>query len=95
MNVNFTPQARDDLFAIRTYIPQFDDAAADRVISRIRQAVMMFESFPLLGREGSVTGTREFAIPGLAYVIVYQIASETDVDILTILHERQHYPPAP
>ncbi len=64
-----------------------------RVISRIRQAAQMFESFPLLGREGMIDGTREFAIPGLSYSLVYKIASETDLDILTILHDRQHWPP--
>ena len=93
MNVNFTPEARSDLKNIRAYIAGFDEAAAGRVVSRIRQVVQIFENFPLLGREGTVAGTREFSIPGLAYVVVYRIASETDIDILTIVHERQQYPP--
>jgi len=53
----------------------------------------MFESFPFLGREGDIEHTREFSIPGLSYVIVYAIASETDIDVLTIIHDRQQYPP--
>ena len=89
MNVSFTPQAVSDLQNIRSYIAQFDNAAADRVISRIRQAALMFENFPEIGRIGDVDGTREFAIPGLSYIIVYRIASATDVDVLTILHDRQ------
>ncbi|MFQ5562065.1 MAG: type II toxin-antitoxin system RelE/ParE family toxin [Parvularculaceae bacterium] len=94
MNVNFTPTARADLKAIRAYISEFDDAAADRVISRIRQAAQMFESFPLLGRAGEIENTRELTIPGLPYIIVYAIASETEIDVLTIIHGRQQYPPA-
>lgn len=93
MNVNFTPQAIADLHNIRDYIAGHNEAAAGRVISRIRQAAQMFELFPEIGRIGDVEGTREFAIPGLSYIIVYRIASVTDVDVLTILHDRQQWPP--
>ena len=63
------------------------------VIPRIRQAVQMFENFPLPGREGMVEGTCGFATPGLSYIIVCKTASATDVDVLTILHGRQQWPP--
>ncbi|CAN7269497.1 type II toxin-antitoxin system RelE/ParE family toxin [Neorhizobium tomejilense] len=72
MNVNFTPQAIADLGEIHLRISQFDRNAADRVLSRIRQVIEIFESFPLLGREGGVEDTREFAISGLPYTIVYR-----------------------
>ncbi|MCQ1572852.1 type II toxin-antitoxin system RelE/ParE family toxin [Neorhizobium galegae] len=72
---------------------QFDRNAADRVLSRIRQVIEIFENFPLLGREGSVNDTREFAISGLPYTIVYRILSPSDLDILTIIHQRKRYPP--
>ncbi|NLS03236.1 type II toxin-antitoxin system RelE/ParE family toxin [Rhizobium sp. P32RR-XVIII] len=93
MNVNFTPQAVADLSEIHRHIAQFDRNAADRILSRIRQVIEIFESFPLLGREGSVEGTREFAISGLPYTIVYRIASAVDLDILTVIHQRKLYPP--
>lgn len=92
MNVNFTPQARDDLAAIRDWIAQDDERAADRVVARIVQTAMMFGQFPLLGRSGLVEGTREFSVVGLPYVIVYRIASDTEVDVLTIVHNRRKYP---
>jgi len=94
LNVNFAPEALSDLQNIYDYIAGFDATVAERVISRIRQAAQMFESFPLLGREGVVKDTREFSIPGLSYIIVYRIASETEVDVLTIIHDRQQYPTA-
>jgi toxin ParE1/3/4 len=93
LNVNFTPQAIADLREIHHHIKRFDAAAADRILSRIRQVIEIFENFPLLGREGSVHGTREFAISGLPYTIVYRIVSAVDLDILTIVHQRKLYPP--
>ena len=93
MNVNFTPQARDDLLSIRDWIAADDDRAADRVVSRIVQAAMMFGQFPMLGRPGQVHNTREFPVTGLPYLLVYTIASETEIDVLTVLHTRRRYPP--
>ena len=92
MNVNFTPQAQDDLRDIRDWIALDDELAAERVVSRIRQTVMMFQQFPLLGHEGDVPDIREFKVTGLPYLIVYQIASATDLDILTIVHSARKYP---
>jgi toxin ParE1/3/4 len=92
LNVNFTPQAQEDLLSIQDWIAQDDDRAAERVISRIRQTVLMFEQFPLLGHPGEVDDTREFKVTGLPYLIIYRIASATDLDILTIIHSARKYP---
>jgi plasmid stabilization system protein ParE len=93
LNVNFTPRARDDLRAIKAWIAEDDERAADRVVSRIVQTAMMFGQFPMLGRPGQVGGTREFSVPGLPYLIVYVLTSETELDVLTVLHTRRRYPP--
>ncbi len=94
MNVGFTPQARDDLASIRNWIAEDNALAAERVVARIVQTAMMFGQFPLLGRAGQVRGTREFSVVGLPYVIVYAIASEREIDVLTVLHTRRRYPPS-
>ncbi|MGU3391660.1 type II toxin-antitoxin system RelE/ParE family toxin [Sphingomonas sp. M1A8_2b] len=92
MTVNFTPQARDDLRAIRDWIAEDDSRAAERVVVRIVQTAVMFGQFPLLGRTGQVDGTREFSVVGLPYLIVYALAANSDVDVLTVLHTRRRYP---
>lgn len=92
MNVNLTPLAIADLRHIHRHIAKNDRMAADRVISRIRQVIEIFESFPLMGRVGDMEDTREFAISGLPYTIVYRIMSASELDILTIVHNRQNYP---
>ncbi len=63
------------------------------MVSRIVQTAMMFGQFPLLGRAGQVAGTREFSVVGLPYLIVYAVASESEIDVLTVLHTRRRYPP--
>ena len=93
MNVNFTPLAVEDLKSIRDWISEDDERSADRALSRIRQTAMMIGQFPLMGRRGLVPQTREFSVVGLPYLIVYRLASETDLDILTIMHTRRRYPP--
>jgi plasmid stabilization system protein ParE len=56
LKVNLTPQARDDLVAIRDWIAQDNERAAERVVSRILQTAMKFGQFPKLGRVGEVAG---------------------------------------
>jgi len=92
LNVNFTPQARDDLFSIRDWIAEDDARVADQVIARIVQTAMMFGQFPMLGRVGRIAGTREFSVVGLPYLIVYRIESETEIDLLTVVHTRRRWP---
>ncbi|ESQ87457.1 hypothetical protein ABAC460_19210 [Asticcacaulis sp. AC460] len=92
MKIRFTREARRHLIEIRSYIARNNETAAGNVVSRIRQVIMIFERFPLLGREGRVPGTREFPIPGMSYTVVYRIASETELQILAIIHQRMQYP---
>ncbi len=88
----FTPQARDDLEAIRDWIAGDNWRAADRVVARIARTAMMFGQFLMLGRAGQVADTREFSVVGLPYLIVYRRVSETEVDVLTVLHTRRRNP---
>jgi addiction module RelE/StbE family toxin len=92
LNINFTPEAIADLNAIHGYIAQDNARAADSVIQRILQAVAVLENFPLLGRPGQVEETREFSISNLPYFAVYEIADETRIEIIAIMHTARQYP---
>ena len=65
---------------------------ADRILSRLRQATETLRHHPLLGRTGTVSGTRELPVHGLLYTIIYRIVSTAQLDIVTILHQRMLYP---
>ncbi len=93
MNVRFSPQATADLIAIHTFIADQDPSAAGRILSRLRQITETLGQFPLLGRPGAVDGTREFAVNGLPYTVIYRVVSTAELDIVTILHQRKLYPP--
>ena len=92
LNVSFTPRASSNLEAIHQYISDADVGAAERVIARIVQAIIMLERFPMLGRIGRVPGTRELPIVRLPYFAVYRIVSETEINVLAVIHERQKFP---
>jgi toxin ParE1/3/4 len=92
LRVSLTPQATDDLVAIRDWIADDDRDAADRVIDDIIETTMKVGRFPMIGRPGAVDGTREFAVVGLPYLIVYRFASGEEIDVLTVLHTRRRYP---
>jgi plasmid stabilization system protein ParE len=91
LRIEFAPEARADLVAIEAWISADDPAAAKRVISRIRQAVLMLGAFPALGHPGDVAGTRELAVVGLPYRVIYR-AGEDVVDVLAIIHGRRAWP---
>ena len=92
MNINYSPQAEADLDSIYEYISEYNEDKAGEIIVRILQSIRTLGSFPLLGRPGRVDDTREWSIPGLPYIAIYWIKSETELEILTIKHERQKYP---
>ncbi len=82
MSVVFRDEAISDLDEIARYIGQNNPAAADRVIARIHRTI---DRFPYSGRLNPANSTREFAVPGLPYLIIYLPAADV-VDIIAIFH---------
>jgi toxin ParE1/3/4 len=60
---------------------------------RIRRRVDDLSSYSHLGRPGRQAGTRELPVPGTPYVVIYRI-EKSIVEIATVLHGRQEWPPA-
>jgi plasmid stabilization system protein ParE len=93
MKLRFTRRAQRHLAGISEYIAERDPRAATRVGARIRETIELLRTFPYIGREGVLSGTREVVVPGLPYIVVYRIAAAAElVDILGVYHGAQMRP---
>jgi len=91
MKVRWDPKALERLEAEGDYIAQDSPAAASSVIARIFAAVDGLATYPLKGRQGRVTGTRELVIPRTSYIVVYRVRGQV-VEILALQHTAQQWP---
>jgi toxin ParE1/3/4 len=90
----WSPEAIDDLAAMRAYIEQDDPGAAQRVTLRIVQNVeTLLPSHPEMGRPGRVPGTRELVIPRTPFIVPYRVVGNT-VQILRVFHGARRWPEA-
>ena len=90
LTLRFSARARLQLIAIHDYISERSPKAATRVGERIREAADMLRYFPYAGRAGRSTGTREWVVSGLPYIIVYEVdPSPEEVMVLGVFHGAQ------
>jgi toxin ParE1/3/4 len=88
----WSPQAIDDLTALRAYIAEEDPAAAQRVAVRIVESVeMLLSANPAIGRPGRVPGTRELVVPRTPFIVPYRLQGNT-LQILRIFHGARRWP---
>jgi len=86
MRTVWSPQAIDDLVALRTYIEQDNPAAARRIVLHIIQNIdTLLPCSPEMGRPGRVPGTRELIIPRTPFIVPYRLEGKT-IQILRIFH---------
>lgn len=78
------PAARD-LAGIVDYIAADNPVAAENVYRGIVRAAQRLSDLPALGRPGRHPGTRELSVPGLPYLIVYQVGADA-VTVLAVFH---------
>ena len=86
MSVVFREEALADLDEISGHISQNDPLQADRVIQRIYDVIFgVLDVLPLSGRLNRADNTREFAVPGLPYLIIYVPLADV-IDVVAIFH---------
>jgi addiction module RelE/StbE family toxin len=92
MQIRWSPAASDDLFHIVEFIRTENAPAAQRVAKTIYDHVGSLGSFPYLGRQGRVEGTRELAVPSLPFIVVYRVLKDV-IEIAGVIHGAQRWPP--
>jgi toxin ParE1/3/4 len=86
MNVVFREEALTDLEEIADYVSQQNPQVAARTIARIHRVIYKtLCTLPLGGRLNPTNSTREYAVPGLPYLIVY-LPGPDSIDILGVFH---------
>jgi toxin ParE1/3/4 len=90
----WSPEAINDLAALRIYIEQDDPAAAQRVALHIVHSIeTQLPNNPEMGRPGRVPGTRELVIPKTPFIVPYRVVGNT-IQILRIFHGARRWPDA-
>ena len=76
-----------------TYLSDRSPVAATRVVARIRTAAERLGENPRIGHAGAASGTREWVVTGLPYVVVYEPnETESEIVVLGIYHGAQLRP---
>jgi addiction module RelE/StbE family toxin len=91
MQVRWTSPAAQDLEEIALYIQRDRRESARTVATTLFEAANSLEFMPSRGRAGRIMGTRELVIPGLPYIIVYEV-TDTAVQIHHIYHAARDWP---
>jgi toxin ParE1/3/4 len=84
-----TPAAQDPT-EIADYIGRDSSEAARKTAKAIFDAANSLDLMPNRGRAGRERGTRELIVPGLPYIIVYQVTPAA-IHILRIFHASMNW----
>jgi toxin ParE1/3/4 len=94
VSVDWSPEAIEDIAALRSYIEQDDPAAAQRVaLHIIRNVETLLPGNREMGRPGRVPGTRELVIPKTPFIVPYRLVGDT-IQVLRIFHSARRWPEA-
>ena len=92
MNIEWSPEAVEDLNSIRAFIAQDKPSAARAVVLHILQTIeQLVPDNPHMGRPGRVPGTRELVIPGTPFIVPYRLRGDT-IQILRVYHGARRWP---
>lgn len=90
MRVIIREAAYDDLNRIYAWIANDRPRSADSVIDQILESIERLGRFPYMDHVGRASGTYEWVVPGLPYIVVYKVDSDVDeVTAVAVFHGAQ------
>jgi toxin ParE1/3/4 len=95
MKLVFDTKALSDIEAIHDWISRDTPSIAREVVETVFSSIERLLLFPQMGRVGAVSGTREWVVPRLPYVVVYEVHDSADeLLVLAIFHGAQDRDPS-
>ena len=92
MNIEWSPEAVEDLNSLRAFIAQDKSSAARAVVLHILQTIeQLVPDNPHMGRPGRVPGTRELVNPSTPFIVPYRLRGDT-IQILRVYHGARRWP---
>ena len=92
MKLVFDDRALGDLEDIYHWIAQDSPRTAKAVVDRIFASTGLLASFPYMGRAGRDAGTREWVVPRLPYIVVYEVMEDRgEVVVIAVFHGAQDW----
>jgi toxin ParE1/3/4 len=83
----FDEKALVDLEGIYNWIAKDNAAAASAVVERVFASVEHLATFPHMGHAGRDERTKEWVVPRLPYIVVYEIhAASDEVIVVAVVH---------
>ncbi|MCB9235796.1 MAG: type II toxin-antitoxin system RelE/ParE family toxin [Bacteroidia bacterium] len=93
VEINWTPHALEELEAIAAYIERDSPKYASAFVQKMFDEVQRLYNFPKLGRLIPEVANEELReIISGNYRIMYRIATERRIDVLTIHHGARQFP---
>ena len=93
MRTSWTKASSEDLESLHDYIFLDNPQAAAKMVRRIVHVIdEHLADNPWLGRVGRVPNTRELAVSGTPFIIIYRVKNE-ELEIIRVLHGAQQWPP--
>ncbi len=90
MNVIIREAAYADLDRIFAWISKDRHGVEGSVVSRILDDIGRLATFPYLGRRGRAPQTLEWVVPGLPYIVVYEVHEDfEEIAVTAIFHAAQ------
>jgi len=90
--LEWTQVGRNDLLSIIEYIANENISAAQKFKDNLYSDISHLTTFPMMGREGRITGTRELVISD-HYLVVYSISLQAEkITILRVLSTYRQWP---
>ena len=91
MKIIWSPQAKEDLFSLFSYVAADNPSSARKLRDTIFSKIEILVETPSIGRPGRVPETKELIIDNTPYIIPYRCVHDR-LEIIRVYHSSRKWP---